>query len=99
MNARQKNKFLLKEFVRFLKKRKAYTDFLINVNTSKAAFFRRSGMDVANFITYTISHRPMDMINDAFNWQESTRIPLYWSNMHYDWCDKVDEIMDKINKF
>ena len=98
MNARQKHKFLLKEFLRFLK-RKAYTDFLINVNTSKAAFFRRSGMDATNFIAYTISHRPMDMINDAFNWRESTRVFLYWCNMHYDWCDKVDEIMDKINKF
>lgn len=99
MNARQKNKFLLKEFVRFLKTRKAYTDFLINANTSKAAFFRRKGMDTANFIAYTISHRPMDMINDAFDWRQTTRVPKYWSNMHYDWCDKVDEIMDKINKF
>ena len=99
MNAIQKNKFLLKEFVRFLKKRKAYTDFLINVNTSNAAFFRSNGMDAVNFIAYAISHRPMDMINDAFNWRASTRVPLYWSNMNYDWCDEVAKTMDKINKF
>ena len=99
MNARQKNKFLLKEFVRFLKKRKAYTDFLINVNTSNAALFRRNGMDAVNFIAYAISHRPMDIINDAFEWCQTTQSHSYWSNMDDDWCDKVDEIMDKINKF
>ena len=99
MNARQKHQFLLKEFVRFLKTRKAYTDFLINVNTSKAAFFRGDGMDTANFIAYTISQRPMDIINDAFDWWQTTQTPRYWSNMHDDWRDKVDEIMNKINKF
>ena len=56
-------------------------------------------MDATNFIVYTISHRPMDIINDAFDWWQTTKTPKYWSNMHYEWCDKVDEIMDKINKF
>ena len=99
MNTRQKHKFLLKEFVRFLKTRKAYTDFLINASTSKAAYFRHGGMDAANFIAYTISHRPMDIINDAFDWWQTTQSPRYWSNMDNDWRDKVNEIMDKINKF
>ncbi len=99
MNARQRHKFLIKEFVRFLKKRKAYNDFIKSVSTSKAAFFRNNKRDVSSFIAYTISNNPCDIINDSFDWWQTTQSPRYWSNMHYDWCDKVDEIMDKINKF
>jgi hypothetical protein len=54
---------------------------------------------VSSFIAYTISHSPCDIINDSFDWWGTTQQPKYWSRLHYDWCDKVDEIMDKINKF
>lgn len=99
MNARQKHKFLLKEFSRFLKENEIFNEFISNANTPKAHTFRGDGRDCVNFIVHSIEHCPQDIINDAFDWWQTTRRSKFWCNLHYEWDKRVSEIMDKINKF
>lgn len=99
MNKTQKQRFILKEFSRFLKENNIFDEFISNANTPKARIFRGDGRDCVNFIVHSIEHRPQDIINDAFDWWQTTRQSRFWCNLHYEWGKRIGEILDKINKF
>ena len=99
MNKKQKQRFILKEFSRFLKENEIFDEFISNANTTKAHTFRGDGRDCVNFIAHSISHCPQDIINDAFDWRQTARKSSVWCNLHCEWDKRMDEIMNKINKF
>ena len=99
MNIKYKQKLILKEFVRFLKKENAYEEFIINLNSPKANTFRGDDMDAVSFIANAIKTNPSHIFNDAFDWYETSKDSSYWYALHYIWCDKIDEMRDMFNKF
>lgn len=99
MNKKHKQRFILKEFSRFLKENNIFDEFISNANTHKAYIFRGGGRDCVNFIAHSIEYHPQDIINDAFDWWQTAKKPQFWSNLHYKWGKRMGEIMDKINKF
>ena len=99
MNKTQKQRFILKEFSRFLKENNIFDEFISNANTPKARLFRGDGRDCVNFIAHSIKHCPRNIINDAFDWWQTVRQTRFWCNLHYEWDKRLIEILDKINKF
>lgn len=99
MNIKQKQRFILKEFCRFLKENNIFDEFISNANTHKAYRFRGDGRDCVNFIAHSIEHRPQGIINDAFDWWQTARSSRFWCNLHNEWQDKLNKLLDKINKY
>lgn len=77
----------------------AYEEFIINLNSPQANAFRGDDMDSANFIGHAINTNPSHIFDDAFDWWKTSKDSHYWCNLHYGWCDKIDEMRHRFNKF
>ena len=94
-----KNKHILKLFIGFLKRNKAYDEFLYYLEKDK--YFRLSRLnDLRNpieYIKFMINNNPAMLVNDAFEWSNAkTRTRGDWYKLHSDWCKFYNNHIKKI---
>ena len=94
MRKNQKHKFILKKFIAFLKKHKAYNEYLSNLEDGYYyRYTHKSAINEKLYIIQTIQYKPHRLILDAFSWSNDLKIS--WDYLSSEWeCEvwKIDKI-------
>jgi hypothetical protein len=93
-----KNKKILKQFIIFLKRNKAYNDYLINLKND--TFYRRENALIQEendviWLVNTIKRCPSRLIVDAFHWHDKVN-GIEWDRLSSKWSNKVKKINHEI---
>lgn len=92
----QKYKITISFFIKFLKKNKAYDNFMANVHSESAWDTRRiyfRGMNFNEVLIYAIKNNEMGyFITYAFPWRETNENYDYWKGLSNKW-NKICEIL------
>ena len=87
-----KNKYILKQFIAFLKKNNVYDEYLYEL--SKGKLFRvqydEKWINPVDFIIYEIKREPSGLIINAFCWAKSTTLSQEtWNELSNEWEDLI----------
>lgn len=80
---------IVRLFLRFLKKRKAYHAFLVNFNSYKGKRFRGKYEETMN--EYLIRVGWLCFILCAFTFDETEEGYSYWANLHTQWFKIIEK--------
>ena len=93
------NKYILKQFIAFLKRNYAYKEFL-NLMMNDRNFritYKKDLSDPTDYISFMIQNQPKLLINNAFDWSNSTKITRgQWYDLHNEWCRLYTTLMKQI---
>ena len=81
-----KKKYILKTFIKFLKKNDVYNAYIYSLKLSK-----NSNIAATKFIINTINRDPNDLIVAAFAWYTSPNQKKSWSELHDEWCYLINK--------
>ena len=79
-----KEKYILKLFIKFLKRYGTYDAYLQFLLKDKGSFKR-----ACKYISYTIRTTPRTLIIDAFVWSDCGDKSINWSTLHWRWVDTL----------
>ncbi len=93
------SKYILKYFIAFLKRKRAYREFL-KLMTDDRNFRISYKIDLSNptdYITFMVQNQPTLLINNAFDWTKSKNIKRgQWYDLHREWHHLCSVLMEKI---
>lgn len=75
--------FILKNFISFLKRNKAYETYLHYLVKS----YGKDG--VTQFLISKVNYASDFLISMAFYWGETNEGYSYWNKLHYKWSDRM----------
>lgn len=92
------NKYIFKQFITFLKRNSVYREFL-NLMMDDRKFRITYKKDLSNpidYIIFTVQNQPKMLINNAFDWSNSTNMTrIQWYDLHKKWCHLCTILMEK----
>lgn len=95
------NKYILKQFIAFLKRNNAYKEFL-NLMMNDGNFritLKQDLSDPTDYIAFMVQNYPKMLINNAFDWSNSTHITRgQWYDLHNKWCSLCTILMKKFDE-
>ena len=93
------NKYILKQFIAFLKKNNVYNEFLYYLQKDSNFRPTKSLCDLRNptsYIINTIKYYPEIIFNSAFNWTATKNIKKErWYELHLEWYRYCRNILKK----
>lgn len=92
------NKFILKQFIAFLKRNYAYKEFLnLMMNDGNFRITPKQDLsDPTDYITFMVQNQPKMLINNAFQWSNSRNMTRgQWYDLHNEWRDLCTILMKK----
>lgn len=95
------NKYILKQFIAFLKRNYVYREFL-NLMMDDRNFritYKADLSDPTDYISFMVLNQPKMLINNAFDWSNSTNITRgQWYDLHKEWCHLCTILMEKFHE-
>lgn len=93
------NKYILKYFIAFLKRKYVYREFL-KLMIDDRNFRIGYKTDLTNpidYITFMVQNQPTLLIMNAFDWSKSRNITKgQWYDLHREWYHLYTVLMEKI---
>ena len=85
-----KTKYLLRNFMKFLKFNNAYDNYILNLKEAKGE--KKKTID---FIVRHITYDPENIIIHAFTWYSSKKQKKTWGELHREWQMLLNKYYDK----
>ena len=78
-----KEQYILKLFIKFLKKNNVYEEYILSLKSHKGG-----KEESINYIVLKCKNKPLDLIISAFPWFSLKNInsKIKWSDLHRQWC-------------
>lgn len=87
-----RDKYILKLFIAFLKKKGVYDDYLYELSKGESfrIAYRKKWLHPVDFIIDEVQHGPSALIDNAFDWEKSTTLSqTSWWELCDEWEDLI----------
>lgn len=84
-----KNKYILKQFITFLKKHGVYDEYMYQLYIGEQYRFsyNKKLVNPISFIVEKIKHNPHELIADAFDWKKTKYSISVWWVLNNEWFE------------
>lgn len=84
-----KNKYILKQFITFLKKHGVYDEYMYQLYIGEQFRFSYNEklVNPISFIVHKVKHNPHELITDAFDWNKTKYNISVWWVLNNEWFE------------
>ena len=84
-----KNKYILKQFITFLKKHGVYDEYMyqLYIGGQFRFTYNKKLVNPISFIVQKVKHNPHELITDAFDWNKTKYNISVWWVLNNEWFE------------